>query len=135
MVRMTYAVETREYVEKQRAEDRTDKGIHPCIKRYLARHVGNSVERGLTDIQESVSHTSSTPQLSGHWLLSRTTSALNCLCKAVLIHARPAAPRCPRSSLKPCDGSPDGTLSASAEIPSTRPLQKLKPPHLFAQRN
>jgi hypothetical protein len=31
--------ETREYVEKRRAEGRTDKEIRRCIKRYLARRI------------------------------------------------------------------------------------------------
>lgn len=38
-VRMTHGGETRQYVEKRRAEGRTDKGIRACIKRYLARRL------------------------------------------------------------------------------------------------
>lgn len=37
--RMTYDAETRNYVEKRRAEGKTDKEIRRCIKRYLARRV------------------------------------------------------------------------------------------------
>lgn len=37
--RMTYHAETREYVEKRRAEGKTDKEIRRCVKRYLARRV------------------------------------------------------------------------------------------------
>jgi hypothetical protein len=39
ITRMTHDAETREYVEKRRAEGRTDKEIRRCIKRYLARRV------------------------------------------------------------------------------------------------
>lgn len=58
IVRMTHDGETREYVEKRRAEGRTDKEIRRCIKRYLARRTARSArrhsdERGLTDIEES----------------------------------------------------------------------------------
>lgn len=37
--RMTYDAETRKYVEKRRAEGKTDKEIRRCVKRYLARRV------------------------------------------------------------------------------------------------
>ena len=37
--RMTHDSETRQYVEKRRAEGRTDKEIRRCIKRYMARHI------------------------------------------------------------------------------------------------
>lgn len=37
--RMTHDTETRQYVEKRRAEHKTDKEIRRCIKRYLARRV------------------------------------------------------------------------------------------------
>ncbi|TDU22516.1 transposase IS116/IS110/IS902 family protein [Arthrobacter sp. JUb115] len=37
--RMTYDAETRNYIEKRRAEGKTDKEIRRCIKRYLARRV------------------------------------------------------------------------------------------------
>jgi transposase len=37
--RMTYDAETRRYVEKRRAEGKTDKEIRRCVKRYLARRV------------------------------------------------------------------------------------------------
>jgi transposase len=36
---MTHDAQTRVYVEKRRAEGRTDKEIRRCIKRYLARRV------------------------------------------------------------------------------------------------
>lgn len=39
IVRMTHDGETREYVEKRRAEGRTDKEIRRCTKRYLARRI------------------------------------------------------------------------------------------------
>ncbi|MHA7176161.1 IS110 family RNA-guided transposase [Arthrobacter sp. Sr24] len=39
ITRMTYEPVTRDYVEKRRAEGKTDKEIRRCIKRYLARRV------------------------------------------------------------------------------------------------
>jgi hypothetical protein len=39
ITKMTHDAETREYVEKRRAEHKTDKEIRRCIKRYLARRV------------------------------------------------------------------------------------------------
>jgi transposase len=39
VTRMTHDAETREYVEKRRAEGRTDKEIRRCIKRYMARRI------------------------------------------------------------------------------------------------
>lgn len=39
ITRMTYDSETRDYVEKRRAESKTDKEIRRCVKRYLARRV------------------------------------------------------------------------------------------------
>ncbi|MEO5781208.1 MAG: transposase, partial [Arthrobacter oryzae] len=39
ITRMTHDAETREYVEKRRAEGRTDKEIRRCIKRYMARRI------------------------------------------------------------------------------------------------
>ncbi|MGM9473800.1 IS110 family transposase [Pseudarthrobacter sp. YS3] len=39
ITRMTYDSETGEYVEKRRAEGKTDKEIRRCVKRYLARRV------------------------------------------------------------------------------------------------
>lgn len=39
IVRMTHDGETHGYVEKRRAEGRTDKEIRRCIKRYLARRI------------------------------------------------------------------------------------------------
>jgi len=42
---MTHDPETRAYVEKRRAEGRTDKEIRRCLKRYLARRI----YRSLTD--------------------------------------------------------------------------------------
>lgn len=37
--RMTYDPETRDYVERRRAEHKTDREIRRCLKRYLARRV------------------------------------------------------------------------------------------------
>lgn len=37
--KMTYDAETRAYVKKRRAEDKTDRDIRRCLKRYLARRV------------------------------------------------------------------------------------------------
>jgi hypothetical protein len=37
--RMTYDSETCEFVEKRRAEGKTDKEIRRCVKRYSARRV------------------------------------------------------------------------------------------------
>ena len=37
--RMTHDPETRKYVEKRAAEQRTTKEIRRCIKRYLARRI------------------------------------------------------------------------------------------------
>jgi transposase len=39
VTRMTYDAQTREYVEKRRAEGRTDKENRRCIKRYMARRI------------------------------------------------------------------------------------------------
>lgn len=39
ITRMTYDSETCDYVEKRRAEGKTDKEIRRCVKRYLARRV------------------------------------------------------------------------------------------------
>ena len=39
ITRMTHHEGTREYIEKRRAQGRTDKEIRRCIKRYLARRV------------------------------------------------------------------------------------------------
>lgn len=39
ITRMTHDTETRQYVEKRRAEGKTDREIRRCIKRYLARRV------------------------------------------------------------------------------------------------
>lgn len=39
ITRMTYDEETREYVEKRRAQGKTDREIRRCIKRYLSRRV------------------------------------------------------------------------------------------------
>ncbi|WP_420179916.1 IS110 family transposase [Paenarthrobacter sp. TA1.8] len=39
VTRMTHDSETRQYVEKRRAEGRTDKEIRRCIKRYMARRI------------------------------------------------------------------------------------------------
>lgn len=39
LTRMTHDPDTREYVERRRAEGRTTKEIRRCLKRYLARHI------------------------------------------------------------------------------------------------
>ncbi|GAA1890722.1 IS110 family transposase [Paeniglutamicibacter psychrophenolicus] len=39
ITRMTYDAETRGYVEKRRAQGKTDKEIRRCVKRYLARRI------------------------------------------------------------------------------------------------
>lgn len=39
ITRMTYDPETRDYVEKRRAEGKTNREIRRCVKRYLARRV------------------------------------------------------------------------------------------------
>ena len=39
VTKMTHDADTRKYVDKRRAEGRTDKEIRRCIKRYLARRV------------------------------------------------------------------------------------------------
>ena len=39
ITRMTYDTETCDYVEKRRAEGKTDKEIRRCVKRYLARRI------------------------------------------------------------------------------------------------
>jgi transposase len=36
---MTHDAETRDYVEKRRAEGKTDREIRRCVKRYLVRRV------------------------------------------------------------------------------------------------
>lgn len=46
--KMTYDAETREYVEKRRAEHKTDKEIRRCIKRYLARRVYRTLNASVT---------------------------------------------------------------------------------------
>ena len=37
---------TRAYVERRKAEGKTDKEIRRCIKRYLARHLYRALSRG-----------------------------------------------------------------------------------------
>jgi transposase len=39
VTRMTHDTETRDYVEKRRAEGKTDKEIRRCVKRYLTRRI------------------------------------------------------------------------------------------------
>src|SRR5699024_6022301 len=39
VTRMTYHAETREYIEKRRAQGKTDREIRRCLKRYLARRI------------------------------------------------------------------------------------------------
>ena len=48
VTRMTHDPETREYVEKRRNEQRTDKEIRRCIKRYLARRVYRTLNTSAT---------------------------------------------------------------------------------------
>lgn len=43
---MTYDSKTCEYVEKRRAEGKTDKEIRRCVKRYLARRVFRILNAG-----------------------------------------------------------------------------------------
>jgi hypothetical protein len=51
VTRMTHDAETRQYVEKRRAEGRTDKEIRRCIKRYMARRIYRTLNAssGTTD--------------------------------------------------------------------------------------
>ena len=42
ITRMTHDAETRDYVEKRRAERKTDKEVRRCIKRYLVPRAVNS---------------------------------------------------------------------------------------------
>ena len=44
--RMRHHPPTRAYVERRRAEGKTDKEIRRCIKRYLARHLYRALTRG-----------------------------------------------------------------------------------------
>ncbi|MDQ0677793.1 hypothetical protein QFZ30_001175 [Arthrobacter pascens] len=46
VTRMTQDTETRAYVEKRRAEGRTDKEIRRCINRYLARRMYRTLNAG-----------------------------------------------------------------------------------------
>ncbi|WP_211883232.1 IS110 family transposase [Pseudarthrobacter albicanus] len=48
ITRMTHDGVTREYVEKRRAEGRTDKEIRRCIKRYLARRIYRTLNTSAT---------------------------------------------------------------------------------------
>ncbi|MFJ4285780.1 transposase, partial [Paenarthrobacter nicotinovorans] len=49
--RMTHDSETRQYVEKRRAEGRTDKEIRRCIKRYMARRIYRTLNATATATQ------------------------------------------------------------------------------------
>ncbi|MGP4982076.1 transposase, partial [Glutamicibacter arilaitensis] len=51
VTRMTYDEETRVYVEKRRAEGKTDREIRRCIKRYLVRRIFKTF-RGSVTVQE-----------------------------------------------------------------------------------
>ncbi|MCW2134097.1 Transposase IS116/IS110/IS902 family protein [Arthrobacter sp. VKM Ac-2550] len=48
VTKMTHDPETRKYVEKRRAEGRTDREIRRCIKRYLARRVHRTLNVSCT---------------------------------------------------------------------------------------
>ena len=48
IVKMTHDHETRDYVEKRRAEGRTDKEIRRCIKRYLSRRIYRALNASAT---------------------------------------------------------------------------------------
>jgi transposase len=48
LTKMTHDAETRRYVEKRRAEGRTDREIRRCIKRYLARRVYRTLNASWT---------------------------------------------------------------------------------------
>lgn len=48
LTKMTHDLETRQYVEKRRAENKTDKEIRRCIKRYLARRVHRTLNASAT---------------------------------------------------------------------------------------
>ncbi len=48
LTKMTHDPETRKYVEKRRAEGRTDREIRRCIKRYLARRVHRTLNASCT---------------------------------------------------------------------------------------
>lgn len=50
LTRMTHDPETKQYVEKRRAENKTDKDIRRCIKRYLARRVYRTLNTSATAI-------------------------------------------------------------------------------------
>lgn len=50
VTRMTRDNETLEYVEKRRAEGRTDKEIRRCIKRYLAHRIYRTLNASGTAI-------------------------------------------------------------------------------------
>jgi hypothetical protein len=48
VIKMTHDPETRAYVEKRRAEQRTDREIRRCIKRYIARRVYRTLNASAT---------------------------------------------------------------------------------------
>jgi transposase len=48
LTKMTHDPETRKYVEKRRAEGRTNREIRRCIKRYLARRVHRTLNASCT---------------------------------------------------------------------------------------
>ncbi len=45
--RTRYHQETRDYIERRRAEGKTDREIRRCLKRYIARRLYRQLERGL----------------------------------------------------------------------------------------
>lgn len=50
ITRTTHDPETRQYVEKRRAEQRTDRDIRRCLKRYLARRVFRILNASATTV-------------------------------------------------------------------------------------
>ena len=50
--RLRYDPETRAYVERRRAEGKTDREIRRCLKRYIARQLYRQLEQPLDDLEE-----------------------------------------------------------------------------------
>lgn len=53
VTRMTHDPDTRAYVERRRAEGRTDKEIRRCLKRYLARHIYRTLNSRPAEIPDA----------------------------------------------------------------------------------
>ena len=49
ITRMTHDPDTRAYVERRRAEERTTKEIRRCLKRYLARQLYRLMQHSALD--------------------------------------------------------------------------------------